>query len=160
MKYIKGNIYKDKINQREGQFLSFDGEHIEVVVLRKNIDEDIVKTIEKEEVFFQLFSREEIVFLLMKFEGFKWLDMPFVLDKDIKLNSYEDGYYITILLFNPISGKLCAKRTKELSQGLSKALYWALKKQLENPPKNIKQKINKVHAGFSSDEMARLSLGK
>lgn len=160
MKYIKGNIYKDKINQREGQFLNFDGEHIEVVVLRKNIDEDITKTIEKEEVFFQLFSREEVVFLLMKFEGFKWLDMPFVLNKDIKLNSYEDGYYITVLLFNPISGKLCAKRTKELSQGLSKALYWALKKQLENPPKNIQQKINKVHAGFSSDEMARLSLGK
>ncbi len=160
MKYIKGNTYKDFINQRECQYLSFDGEQVKIVILRKNLDEEIVSIVENSELFFQIFTKEEVVFLLVKFEKLKWLDMPFILDKNIKLNSWEEGYYATVLLADPMSGKLLAKRTKMLSKGLSKALFWALKKQIENPPLNIIQKINKVHAGFSSDEMARLSLGK
>lgn len=163
MKYAEGEKHKDLISKREGQKFYFDGENVEIVVLRKNPDEEVIKMIAENEIFFQLFLREEIVFLLIKVDGLKWIDIPFVIEKSTKLKHPDDinrNYFANIIFADCVNGKVCAARTQTLGHGLSKALFWALKKQLEYPIENIRQKINKVHAGFSSDEMARLSLGK
>ncbi len=161
MEYLTGNNYNEFINLREGQRLSFDGKKAVITILRKNPDVETVKIFENNEIFFQIFIREEIIFLLIKIDGLKWVDIPFV-SKSITPVFPNDakGYDCEIMLANPINGKLCAKRITCFSLGLSKALFWAIYKQVKNPPKNIESKINKVHACFSSDEMARLSLGK
>lgn len=161
MEYIIGNCYSDFINLREGQTFSFDGEKAQIVILRKNLDEDLIKIIEQNEIFFQIFLREEIIFILVKIDNLKWIDMPFV-SKSLNYPLVPDntGYECEILLANSMSGKLHVKRMENFSIGLSKALFWATYKQIKNPIKDIQRKINKVHAGFSSEEMARLSLGK
>ncbi len=162
MEYITGNTYSDFTNIREGQRFSFDGENAQIVILRKNLDEDLIQIFEENKVFFQIFLKEEIIFILIKFDELKWIDIPFIADEKLKLKFPENttGYNCEILLANPMSGKLYVKREDKFSIGLSKALFWAAYKQIKNPPKNIISKINKVHSMFSSDEMARLSLGK
>ncbi len=161
MDYLIGNNYDDFINLREGQNFFFDGKNARIILLRKNPDEDLIKIIENNEIFFQIFLKEDIIFLLIKIDELKWIDIPFVANKSLSLTFPDlDGYRCEFLFANPTSGKLYVKRFENFSPGLSKALFWAAYKQIKNPPKNIKSRINKVHAGFSSDEMARLSLGK
>ncbi len=161
MDYLIGNNYNEFINLREGQRFYFDGENAQIIILRKNSDEDLIKILNNNEIFFQLFLKEEIIFLLIKIDELNWIDIPYVADKSITLTFPNcKGYNCKILFANPLSGKLYVKRLINLSPGLSKALFWASYKQIKNPPKNIESKINKVHACFSSEEMARLSLGK
>lgn len=162
MEYLVGNCYSDFINLREGQTFSFDGEKAQIVILRKNLDEDLINIIKNNEIFFQIFVKEEIIFILVKIDNLKWIDMPYA----TSLTSYPalpddlKGYECEIILADPLSGKLHVKRLENFSIGLSKALFWATCKQIRTPIKDIQRKINKVHACFSSDEMARLSLGK
>lgn len=164
MAYKIGNIYEDFINIRECAKFNFDGKNAQIVLLRKNISEEFIKQINEDEVFFQLFLREEIIFLLIKFASLNWLDIAFVCHHNIcelELPPCDNhGYAVRILLADAMSGKLYTNRLEAFSHGLSKALYWAVKEQLEHPPQNIARKINKVCASFSAQEMARLSLGK
>ena len=81
MKYAEGEKHKDLISKREGQKFYFDGENVEIVVLRKNPDEEVIKMIAENEIFFELFFREELVFLLIKMDGLNWIDIPFVNEK-------------------------------------------------------------------------------
>lgn len=164
MDFQTGKIYDDFINLRQTQYLCFAKNTVEIAILRKNMDEDFIEKIKHNEVFFQIFIRENIIFLLIKFEGLNWLDIPFVI-KNVKslpdeINDDNFGYKCQILLADAMSGKLYVNRFEGLSHGLSKALYWAICEQIKNPVKNFEQKVNKVHASFSSDEMARLSCGK
>ena len=161
MNYLIGNNYDDFINLREGQKFFFDGKNARIILLRKNPDEDLIRIIENNEIFFQIFLKEDIIFLLIKIDELKWIDIPFVANESlIPVFPDLEGYKCEFLFANPTSGKLYVKRFQNFSPGLSKALFWAVYKQTKNRPKNIESKINKVHAGFSSDEMARLSLGK
>ncbi len=162
MQYIVNNSYEEFSTRRNGFEFHFDGKRARVIILRTNTDDELVHIFDNNEVFFQLFLREEIVFLLIKFQGLNWVDIPFIAHKPLNLHPPDEtkGYDIDILFANSTSGKLYVKRSETLSPGLSKALFWAAYRQIKNPPGNIQSRINKVHACFSSDEMARLSLGK
>ena len=162
MQYVINNTYEEFSTRRNGFKFNFDGKSAQVIILRTNTDDELVNIFDNNEVFFQLFLREEIVFLLIKFQGLNWVDIPFIAHKPLSLHPVDDtkGYDINILFANSISGRLYVQRFETLSPGLSKALFWAAYRQIKNPPDNIQSRINKVHACFSSDEMARLSLGK
>lgn len=163
MKYSIGKKYDEFISLRQTEKLFFDGKSAEIILLKKNLTEDFIKQIENDEVFFQIFLKEGVIFLLIKFDTLNWIDIPFVAQTIIgkpALPSYTNhGYACHIILADAMSGKVRVNRLEAFSHGLSKALFWAAKEQIENPPQNIERKINKVHACFSSAEMARLSLG-
>ena len=142
MDFQTGKIYDDFINLRQTQYLCFAKNTVEIVILRKNMDEDFIEKIKHNEVFFQIFIIKNVKSL------------------PDEINDDNFGYKCQILLADAMSGKLYVNRFEGLSHGLSKALYWAICEQIKNPVKNFEQKVNKVHASFSSDEMARLSCGK
>lgn len=162
MEYILEKSYDEFISRHEGINFHFDGQSAELVVLRKNIDDELIEIFNFDKVFFQLFLRDEVVFLLVKFDELKWIDVPFVISKKVTLNPPQRdlGYKINIILASAISGKVYALRDEVLNLGLSKALFWSAYRQMKKPLTNLQEKINKIRAGFSSDEMARLSLGR
>ena len=55
MNYLIGNNYDDFINLREGQKFFFDGKNARIILLRKNPDEDLIRIIENNEIFFRYF---------------------------------------------------------------------------------------------------------
>ena len=163
MQFEEGKIYKEFISLREKISFDFDGQKGKIVLLKKYPKPEEIEHIKECDAFFQIFLKEGIIFLLIKFGELKWLDIPFVLHhkvENLKLPENDCGYGVEILIADANTGKLLINKFVNLTNGLSKALFWAIKKQLEEPPKDIVRKVNKVHAAFSSDEMARLSLGR
>lgn len=159
--YKIGEKYEEFTSLREKISFDFDGLRGRVVALKKYPKANEIEHFQNDDVFFQLFLREGIIFLLIKFNDAKWLDIPYVNHHKIKeLKKPIRGFDVEIMVANANTGELLARRLETFNIGLSLALFWAISAQLKDPPKDIIRKINKVHAAFSSDEMARLSLGK
>lgn len=161
--YICNQSYENFISLRDKNIFDFDGQNITLTFLRRFPKEAEIKAFSEDEIFFQLFVRNEILFLLLKVGQIPWLDIPFVLHHKVKnLEQNKDeilcGCKCRIYFANAISGKLLVIKDVILPLGISKAFYWEIKKQIETLPKDLTRRINKVHASFSSDEMVRLSL--
>jgi len=161
-KYKIGEKYKEFISKNNVAGIKFDGKNMNIFILEKNPDEKMINEIKNSKPFFQIFSKNNIIFLLVKFGALDWIDIPYIHNKN-KIEKIEDdnfGYPCNIFFINAEDGKLLLKRYDCLSNGLSKAFYFAIEKQNEHLPKNILEKINSIRASFHPNEIARLSLGK
>ena len=127
----------------------------------KNPDEHIIKEFEQDP-FFQIYFKNDIMFLLLKFPSLKWIDIPCIFTKNTR-NSFsfeDDNFPCKIILANSNTGKLFINRICDMPCGISKAFIQGIHTQIDLPKKVAIEKINSVRSSYSSDEMARLSLGK
>lgn len=158
-----GKIYREFQTKNEGCALVFDGDVVRIFILFKNPDGDKIKAVAEFDPFFQIYSKNNIIFLLIKFQGLDWLDVPYI-HKGVEPKNIQDEaffcYPVEIFLANSDSGEVILKRRSSFSNGLSKAFYFAIQKQKSHLPKNIEEKINALRASFHPNEIARLSLGK
>ena len=58
MEYILEKSYDEFISRHEGINFHFDGQSAKLVVLRKNIDDELIEIFNFDKVFFQLFFSE------------------------------------------------------------------------------------------------------
>ena len=99
--YEINKIYKEFITNREAILANLSQESLNLKFLWKNPDENIVNTM-KNVPFFQLFFKNDIMFLLIKFKGLKWIDVPLLFTKnkrDLFCAEY-DEFPIEIMLIN------------------------------------------------------------
>lgn len=163
MKYIKDEIYDDFILKTEQVFMEFDDNRAEIYLCEKAPKENFVENFKTKKPFFQIFVRSGIIFLLVKFQGLDWIDIPYIRKDGSEIKKIEDetaGYPVSVYLFDINTGRLVENRHVCFTHGLSKAFYYAVLNQIKNPPKNIEEKINSIRASFNPNEIARLSLGR
>ena len=142
--------------------MRFEENRANIFIFERGPAQKTVDEITDTEPFFQIYQKNNIIFLLIKFKTLDWIDVPYIFEgespKPLKDNI--SGYPCSIYFADIITGKLLAQRHLCLSNGLSKALYFAIENQKTHLPNNIVQKINSIRASFHPNEIARLSLGK
>ncbi len=161
-KYKTGKCYSEFCIKNEISIMNFDKNAADIFIFKKSPDENFIKNIQNSVPFFQIYTKNNIVFLLVKFENLDWIDIPYIhggkpLDK---INDEVFGYLCRIFFIDNTTGRIILKRHACFSNGLSKAFYYALLEQKKHLPKNILEKINSIRASFHPNEIARLSLGK
>ena len=164
-KYKTGEKYKEFICKNNVSVMKFDGKNVNVFILEKNPDKKTIENISNSKPFFQIFTKNNIIFLFIKFNTPDWIDIPYIHNKNNiqNIQKIEDdifGYPCNIFFIDADNGEVLLKKYDCLSNGLSKALYFAIEKQDEHLPKNILEKINSIRASFHPNEIARLSLGR
>ncbi len=160
--YKTGKIYKEFLLKSETSIMRFEEGHANIFIFQRGTDEKTVAEITNTDPFFQIYVKSSIIFILIKFKTLDWIDVPYIFeDADIRpVECESEGYPCSLYFADIITGKLLAQRHLCLSNGLSKALYFAIQKQRKHLPNNIMQKINSIRASFHPNEIARLSLGK
>ena len=160
--YKTRKIYKEFMLKSETNLMRFEENRAMIFIFQKSPNERTVEEFTNTEPFFQIYTKNNIIFLLIKFKTLDWIDVPYIFeDADIKeIENEITGYGCSLFFADINTGKLVAQRHLCLSNGLSKALYFAIQKQKNHLPNNIIQKINSIRASFHPNEIARLSLGK
>ncbi len=159
-KYETGKIYKEFITNNEGIIASLNHEALTLKFLWKNPDSHIVDCM-LQEPFFQLYFKNDIMFLLIKFNELKWVDIPCFFTKNTKNLFYfeSDNLPCKILLANSNTGKLFLNQTYFMPKGISKAFVQGVHTQKDISKKTVIEKINTIRSSYSASEMSRLSLG-
>ena len=159
--YKIDNVYNEFISNREAILCHLNSEGLTLKFLWKNPEDDIIKRFQTEP-FFQLYFKNDIMFLLMKFEGLKWLDIPCIFTKSVReLFTYDgENFPVKIFLANSNTGKLFVSKAYSMPKGITKAFVQGVHTQKDLGKKAAIEKINAVRCSYSSSEMARLSLGK
>lgn len=159
--YKLNRHYKEFISNREAILANLTPEELTLKFLWKNPDEHIIKTVSKEP-FFQLYFKNDIMFLLLKFEDLKWIDIPCLFTRNSKsLFHFEEGNFpCKIMLANSNTGKLFVNYKCCMPQGITKAFIQGIHTQKDMTKKAAIEKINSVRSSYSATEMSRLSLGK
>jgi len=160
--YKTGKIYKEFIQKTEMSVMNFDGKNVDIFILRENPPADVVESVKSTVPFFQIYTKNNIIFILIKFEDLDWIDIPYI-NQTLTLQEIKDdisGYPCKIHFANSKTGELLVERYTCISNGLSKAFFFAIQEQKSHLPVNVIQKINSIRASFHPNEIARLSLGK
>jgi len=159
--YHENEYYEEFISNREAVLAGLSSDCLTLKFLWKNPDNLIVENFSSEP-FFQLYFKNEIMFLLIKFKNLKWIDIPMVFTKNSKIFFTFDGenFPCKILLANSNTGKLFLIKTHYFPKGLTKAFIQGVHLQKDLTKKNAVQKINSIRSSYSASEMSRLSLGK
>lgn len=159
--YKINECYSEYITNREAILLGLSNDFITIKFLWKNPDEKIIEALSSAP-FFQLYFNNDVMFLLLKFNGLKWLDIPCVFTTNSKHTYYCDLKNIPckILLFNSNTGKLFLKYKCFMPEGLTKAFIQGIHLQKDLPKKALLERINSIRSSYSAGEMSRLSLGK
>lgn len=160
--YKTGEIYAEFQLKNEISIMNFKQNHANIFIFKKSPDKTLIETVKNSNPFFQIYTKNNIVFLLLKLETIDWIDIPYIHQDNLPdiIDDEISGYLCTIYLIDFVSGKIILKKHTCFSNGLSKAFYYALLGQKKHLPKNIKEKINSIRASFHPNEIARLSLGK
>lgn len=160
--YKTGKNYKEFLLKNEATLMRFEENHINIFIFERGPVQETVDEIRDFDPFFQIYVKNNIIFLLIKFKTLDWIDVPYVFEGTSPKPPKDDaaGYACTIYFADILTGKLLVQRHLALSNGLSKALYFAIEEQKKHLPNNIVQKINSIRASFHPNEIARLSLGK
>ena len=159
--YEPNQYYEEFISNREAILAHLSPKGLTLKFLWKNPDETIIENFSAAP-FFQLYFKNDIMFLLLKFKDLKWIDIPLVFTKSTKnLFSFEeDNFPCNILLANSNTGKLFLYKTYNMPKGITKALVQAVHLQKDLTKKAAIEKINNIRSSYSASEMSRLSLGK
>lgn len=160
-KYKPNQYYEEFISNREAILAHLSPKGLTLKFLWKNPDETIIENFSAAP-FFQLYFKNDIMFLLLKFKDLKWIDIPLVFTKSTKnLFSFEeDNFPCNILLANSNTGKLFINNIFEMPKGITKAFVQAIHTQKDLSKKTAIEKINSVRSSYSASEMSRLSLGR
>ena len=159
--YEPNQYYEEFISNREAILAHLSPKGLTLKFLWKNPDETIIENFSAAP-FFQLYFKNDIMFLLLKFKDLKWIDIPLVFTKSTKnLFSFEkDNFPCNILLANSNTGKLFINNIFEMPKGVTKAFVQAIHTQKDLSKKTAIEKINSIRSSYSASEMSRLSLGR
>ncbi len=159
--YKPNQYYEEFISNREAILAHLSPNELVLKFLWKNPDEIIVKNFSNPP-FFQLYFKNDIMFLLLKFEDLKWIDIPLIFTKNTKnLFSFDDeNFPCNILLANSNTGKLFINKVFKMPKGITKAFVQGVHLQKDLSKKSAVEKINSIRSSYSASEMSRLSLGK
>lgn len=160
--YKVGEKYEEFLYKGDVAAMKFIKKRADIFILQKDPSDTCIYEILNSRPFFQIYTKNNIIFLLIKFGNLDWIDIPYVHSgiSVLEINDDEYGYPCRIFFANSTSGVLLGKRYVCFSNGLSKAFYFAVKEQQKHLPKNILEKINSIRASFHPNEIARLSLGR
>ncbi len=160
--YKTGERYLEFCIKNEISVMNFNKNRADIFIFRKSPDKDTIHNIKNSKPFFQIYTKNNILFLLIKFENLNWIDIAYIHKNNTpdKIEDELSGYLCRVFFIDNVTGKLILKRHTCFSNGLSKAFYYAILEQKKHLPKNILEKINSIRASFNPDEIARLSLGK
>jgi len=160
--YKTGKIYKEFLLKNETSLMRFEENRVNIFIFQRGMSKNTLDEITNTDPFFQIYTKNNIILILIKFKSLDWIDVPYIFENaDIKpVEDENTGYPCSIYFADINTGKLLAQRHLCLLNGLSKALYFAIQKQQSHLPNNILQKINSIRASFHPNEIARLSLGK
>lgn len=159
--YEPNQYYEEFISNREVILAHLSPKGLTLKFLWKNPDETIIENFSAAP-FFQLYFKNDIMFLLLKFKDLKWIDIPLVFTKSTKnLFSFEeDNFPCNILLANSNTGKLFINNIFEMPKGVTKAFVQAIHTQKDISKKVAIERINSIRSSYSASEMSRLSLGR
>ena len=159
--YEPNQYYEEFISNREAILAHLSPKGLTLKFLWKNPDETIIENFSAAP-FFQLYFKNDIMFLLLKFKDLKWIDIPLVFTKSTKnLFSFEkDNFPCNILLANSNTGKLFINNIFEMPKGVTKAFVQAIHTQKDISKKVAIERINSIRSSYSASEMSRLSLGR
>lgn len=159
--YEPNQYYEEFISNREAILAHLSPKGLTLKFLWKNPDETIIENFSAAP-FFQLYFKNDIMFLLLKFKYLKWIDIPLVFTKSTKnLFSFEeDNFPCNILLANSNTGKLFINNIFEMPKGITKAFVQAIHTQKDISKKVAIERINSIRSSYSASEMSRLSLGR
>lgn len=159
--YKLNEHYKEFISNREAILAHLSPEELTLKFLWKNPDERVFESFSKKP-FFQLFFKNGIMFLLMKFENLKWVDVPCFFTQNTKsvFSNNEENFPCRIILANSNTGKLFSNNLFYMPKGITKAFIQGVHTQMDLNKKAALERINLIHSSYSASEMSRLSLGK
>lgn len=159
--YKLNEYYEEFISNREAVLACLSSSALTLKFLWKNPSRDIAENFMKPP-FFQLYFKNDIMFLLLKFSSLKWIDIPLFFTKNTKnFFSYEgETFPCKIMLANSNTGKLFVNQTFFMPKGITKAFVQAVHTQKDLNKKVAAERINSIRSSYSAEDMSRLSLGK
>ena len=159
--YQPNQYYEEFISNREAVMACLDSDGLTLKFLWKNPDEHIIEQF-LNPPFFQLYFKNDIMFLLLKYKKLKRIDIPCIFTKNTKHTFSSDArnFPCNILLANSNTGKLFVNKHFTMPEGISKAFIQGIHTQKDLNKKTAIEKINSIRSSYSATDMSRLSLGK
>lgn len=123
-----------------------------------------IESIKKGKLEFGMFVKEDIIFILSKFEGMKWMDSPFHIKLAKNLTLLQDaqagqGYALHITLIDTKNGEIKAMRLVGLNTQFSKKLKSNIEEQQKNEfdSSSHTMKLSNIMRNYSTEDMAKFS---
>lgn len=150
-KFQVGEVIEKYKGSNEGVRFEFTDIGADLIILFKNPNDKEIKGIKKGKLQFNLFVRENIIFLVSKFGEIPWMDAPFHVALAKNLTKLEDiqegqGYGCTITLIDSNTGEIKAIRYVSFNTRFSKVLK-------ENIEEQIKEDFDKVEYNIKLNDM-------
>ena len=158
--YQPNQYYEEFISNREAVLANLTPEGLTLKFLWKNPDEHIINQF-LDPPFFQLYFKNDIMFLLLKFRELKWIDIPCIFTGNTKQAFFSDAknFPCNILLANSNTGKLFINKSFLMPKGITKAFIQGIHTQKDLNKNTAVEKINSIRSSYSPTEISRLSLG-
>ena len=164
-KFEVGKIFEEgKTQYQEGCKFDFDNSGGVLYIFFNNPTSEEITSIKSGQMKAGFFCKENIIFMLWKFENMEWMDTPFSvhLSKGLVLEKIEPnmGYGITIFLINAGNGILEALRFISVSEKFSKEFYATVQKQRIDifDISRFDRTLSQIYQTYSTKEMAKLGV--
>lgn len=152
-------LQEGKTKYQEGVIFDFQQAGPLLYLFFNSPTETEIESIKKGEFEIGFYQKDEVIFIMAKFEGMPWMDAPYSVHLSTPF-AFEDiqegqGFGLTTLLVDASTGILKAIRYSGLSTRFSQKLRGAIEAQNTIPWNEIKynQKINEVYGNYSTDDL-------
>lgn len=152
-------LQEGKTKYQEGVIFDFQqGGPILYLFFNRPTEKEI-EAIQKGKFQVGIYCRDEVIFILTKFESMSWMDAPYSihLSQPFEFENITEGkgFGLTTLLVDSSTGILKAIRYSGLSTEFSRKLRNAIENQKSIPwdEKAYNQKINMVYGNYRTDDL-------
>jgi len=125
-----------------------------------HLTDDDTNAVRREKKKVALTVKDGVIFLLIKFGGLRWMDVPYSVHLSRRLTTLQkpginDGYAIQISLVSLPDGIIRGLVLISLPNRLSTALYNAIEDQRREPFDIVEYqaRIHRIYATYSSDDL-------
>ena len=77
-KYKTGECYSEFCIKNEFSVMNFSKNCADIFILKKSPDKNLIDKITNTSPFFQIYTKNNIIFLLLQFENLDWIDIPYI----------------------------------------------------------------------------------
>lgn len=160
-KFEVGQLFQGKTNFPEGVKFDFDQSGALLFLFFNKPSAKEIESVKSGKLEIGLYQKDEIIFILLKFQGMEWMDAPYSihLSSPFEFAELQEGlgFGTTIFLVDATTGILKVMRYIGLSTEFSRKLKDAILKQKEMTfDKTLYNKrLNEIYGNYSTSDLVR-----
>jgi len=154
-------LQEGKTKYQEGVIFDFQQAGPLLYLFFNSPTETEIESIKKGEFEIGFYQKDEVIFIMAKFQGMPWMDAPYSVHLSQPFEFQEitegKGFGLTTLLVDANTGILKAIRYSGLSTEFSRKLRIAIENQknISWDERSYNQKIDMIYDNYSTDDLVR-----